>query len=188
MAKQRIFEPRISRRTTNSTGNENLRRNRATPPCQRRGSAMVPGSASAPGRTTPRPRGVTQKKCGRRPVESSTCRARGAPDGTRGLARSPGPGATAPLVRSRNASVFCHETGRRNSPAKPLPIRENSFYSWLKNGVAMLSNQTIFIASGMTCSCSEKIFWLRDLLIDKTEFLAMRYPHNIPPPSCVIFS
>ena len=99
MAKQRIFEPRISRRTTNSTGNENLRRNRATPPCQRRGSAMVPGSASAPGRTTPRPRGVTQKKCGRRPVESSTCRARGAPDGTRGRARSPEPLETAMAMR-----------------------------------------------------------------------------------------
>ena len=99
MAKQRIFEPRISRRTTNSTGNENLRRNRPSPPRQGRGRAMVSGSASAPGRTTPRPRGVTQKKCGRRPVESSTCRARGAPDGTRGRARSPGPLETAMAMR-----------------------------------------------------------------------------------------
>jgi hypothetical protein len=32
------------------------------------------------------------KKCGRRPVASSTSRARGAPDGARGRARSPGPG------------------------------------------------------------------------------------------------
>ena len=45
---------------------------------------MVSGSAPARGCTSTRPRGLSWKKCGRRLVEFSTCRARGTPDGTRG--------------------------------------------------------------------------------------------------------
>ena len=51
-------------------------------------------------------------------------------------ARSPRPGATAPLFRSWNASSFYYEVGQRKSPAKPPSIREKSFYLWLKNPFA----------------------------------------------------
>jgi hypothetical protein len=52
------------------------------PSLQRRGSARVPGTAPALGCTSTRPRGLIGKDCGRRPVASSTSRARGAPGGT----------------------------------------------------------------------------------------------------------
>ncbi len=57
------------------------------------------------------------------------CRSGVSPDTER---QTPASQTPALHFRGRNASGFCYETGQRNSPAKPLPIRENSFYSWFK--------------------------------------------------------
>jgi hypothetical protein len=52
---------------------------------------LGPGDRARPGRTASRPRGADGNICGRRPVDFSTSRARGAPDSGRGRPRSPGP-------------------------------------------------------------------------------------------------
>ena len=64
-----------------------------------------PGERARLGRTATRPRGAIGKI---RPeaARSSPSRARGAPDGTRGRARSPGPGAAAPLSKSTQLLVL----------------------------------------------------------------------------------
>ena len=62
------------------------------------------------------------KKYGRRPVAFSTCRARGAPDGTRGRARSQGPFHSSSVSFPRQRHTKCH----RNSFQVPMQSRRRS--------------------------------------------------------------